>query len=622
MFFDKRAPKVIGTSDSVLVADFANATGDPVFDGSLRQGLEVQLEQSPSLRFVSEDRIQRGLAMMGQPPNARLTPQIARELCQRTQSAVVINGSILQIGAQYLLTIKAVDCANGESLASAEERAGDKNRVLDALGKAASGVRNKLGESLNTVQKYDTPLEQATTPSLEALKAYSLGRKAQSTAEADAIPFYKRAIELDPNFALAYAWLGVAYTTLGEPGVAAGYTAKAYQLREQASEPEKYFISAIYNKEVTGNIEQAEQTCKLWMQAYPRADMPHVYLSGALYPIQGEYEKAVHEAQEGIRLNPDNPISYAFLIFADIALGRLDDAKAAHQRALQRKLDNALFSPALYQIAFLRNDAAEMAQHSTAANGQPGIEDELLSLEADTAAYSGHLRRARENSLRAVDSAKRAGEKETAATYTAISALREALVGTSDLARKDAAAAIQAAPGRDAKYGAALALAYARDERRVQALIAELEKRFPEATIVQFNYLPTLRAKLSLNRGNAAEAIEFLKRTTHFELGQSTDSTYGWTTLYPVLVRGEAFLSAHQGNLAAAEFQKILDHPGILLNSPIAPLARLGLARAYLLQGDTAKACVAYQDFLKLWKDADADVPVLLTAKVEYAQLQ
>ena len=609
--------------DTIVLADFDNKTGDVVFDGTLRQGLSVQLEQSPFLSIISEQQIRQTLQMMGQKPDVKFTQEIARELCQRTGSTAVLDGSIAQIGTQYLLTLKAVNCVSGESLASTEAQATDKNHVLDALGKTASEIRNKLGESLSTVQKFDTPLEQATTQSLEALKAFSSARRVLSTAgEGAAIPFYKRAIELDPNFALAYAWLGVAYTSIGEPSIGADYTRKAYELRDRTSEAEKYFISAVFYKEVTGNIEKAEQSCKLWIQDYPRTEMPHVYLSGAIYLVIGQYEKGMEEAREAIRLKPDFAVSYAFLMFNDTALNRLDEAKTVYGQAVERKLYSDFFPPFLYQIAFLQNDAPAMAQQVASSAGQPGIEDELLSLEAETAAYSGRLRDAREFSHRAMDSAERTGEKETAAMYSALSALREALFGNADEARRRATAAIGRSAGRDVQYGAALAFAYAGDDGRAQGLTDDLGKRFPEDTIVQFNYLPALHAKLAGSRSNASEAIETLRAAAPYELGQTAASTYGWNALYPVYVRGEARLAAHNGSEAAAEFQKILDHRGIVLNLPIGALAHLQIGRAYAMEGDTAKARAAYQDFLTLWKDADPDIPILIAAKAEYAKLQ
>ena len=483
--------------------------------------------------------------------------------------------------------------------------------------------RTHVGESIGTVEQHDIPLEEATTPSLEALKAFSSGRKVMLTAgDAASIPFYKRALELDPNFVLAYAWLGVAYTSMGEPDVAAGYTRKAYEMRARTSEPENYFISTVFHKEVTGNVKTAEQSCEVWKQAYPRSEMPHVYLSGAIYPVTGQYEQAVEEAREALRLNPDSPLPYAFLMLDDTALNRLDEAKATHQQALGRKLDSPFFHEAEYEIAFLHNDRAGMEQQVGWSEGRPGEEDTLLGLEADTAAYSGRLGAGRELSRQASDSAERSGEEETAANHMALSGLREALFGNAVEARRRANSAVGRSAGRDVEYGSALALAFARDDAPARALTGDLAKRFPEDTIVQFNYLPTLRAQLALSRGNASQAIGLLEAASPFELGQTTASTYGWTALYPVFVRGEAFLAAGKGSDAAAEFRKIIEHRGIVLNEPIGALARLGLARAYALQGDSVKARAAYQDFLTLWKGADPDIPILKQAQAEHGRLR
>jgi DNA-binding winged helix-turn-helix (wHTH) protein/tetratricopeptide (TPR) repeat protein len=621
-FLHKRNAHALTERDTIVLADFVNSTGDAIFDGTLRQGLSVQLEQSPFLSIISDQQIQQTLSLMGQSVEAKLTPAIARELCQRTGSAAVLDGSIAQIGTQYLLMLKAVNCVSGESLASTEAQASDKNHVLDALGKTASEIRNKLGESLSTVQRFDTPLDQATTPSLEALKAFSSGARVAGTRGwAAAIPFFKRAVELDPNFALAYAYWGLGSTIIGEPTVGAVYTRTAYELRDRTSEPEKYLISTIFHKEVTGNIETAEQSCELWIQAYPRSPEPHSFLSGIIYPVIGQYEKAVEESREAIRLNPDDALSYGVLMFHYTALNRIDEAQAIYAQALKRKLDHPFFHIALNGIAFLQNDAAGIAQQLAWSAGKPGIEDNLLALEADTVAYTGRLREARELSRRAVGFAERAGQKETAASYSAVSGLREALFGNKGEARRNASLAMEHSTGRDVQYGSALTLAYAGDDKRARALTDDLGKRFPEDTVVLFNYLPTLRAKLALSRGNASEAIENLRDATPNELGQTTTSTYDWTALYPVYVRGEAYLATHRSNEAAAELQKILDHRGLVLNEPIAALSHLGLARAYAMQGDSAKAKGAYQDFLALWKDADLDIPILKQAKAEYAKL-
>jgi eukaryotic-like serine/threonine-protein kinase len=621
-FYFHRTPKLTD-KDTIVLADFTNTTGDPVFDGTLRQGMAVQLEQSPFLSLISEERIQQVLRLMGRPADARLTPEVAREICERTASAAVLDGSIASLGSQYVLGLSAKACRTGDVLAEEQVQAARKEDVLNALGQIASKFRTRVGESLTTVEKHNTPLAEATTPSLEALRAYSEGWKILfSTGPGAAVPFLKHSIEIDPKFAMAYAALGRMYGDIGESGIAADYTRKAYDLRERTSEPENYFISTSFPMVVTGNMEKAEQSCELWIQAYPRSEFPHSMLSGIIYPVFGQYEKGVEEGREAVRLNPDNPISYSTLMFSYIALNRLDEAKATYGQALERKLNHPLFHLALYQIAFLQNDAEGMAQQVAWSAGKSGIEDSLLGLEADTAAYSGRLRKAREFSRRAMDSAERAEEKEAAATYSAGSGLREALFGNADEARRRSALAIQRSAGRDVQYGAALALAYAGNDERPQALTDDLGKRFPEDTIVQFNYLPTLHAKLAISKGNASEAFESLRAAAPYELGVSTASVYGWTALYPVFVRGEAYLAAHQGSAAAAEFQEILDHRGIVVNELIGALAHLQIGRAYTMTGDTTKAKAAYKDFLTLWKDADPDIPILKQAKAEYAKLQ
>src|SRR5271156_1089322 len=622
LFFSRKV-HALTDKDTIVLADFTNTTGDPVFDGTLRQGLSVQLEQSPFLSIVPDQQIQQTLQMMGQKPDAKLTSEIARELCQRTGSAAVLEGSIAKIGSQFLLTLKAVNCASGESLASAEAQASDENHVLDALGKTASEIRNKLGESLSAVKKFDTPLDQATTPSLEALKAFSSAEQvAGTTGSAAAIPFFKHAIELDPKFALAYAYLGRMYGDIGEPGLAAGYTRKAYELRNQTSEPEKYFITASFQIVVTGDMEKAEQSCQLWARAYSRSPAPHMFLTGLIYPALGQYEKGIEEGREAVHLNPQIPISYAILMASEIALNRLDEAKTTYKQALERKLDVPFFHVSLYQIAFLQNDATGMAQQTAWAAGQPGTDDSFMANESDTAAYFGRLVRAREVSHRAMDSAERTQKKDAAARYAALSGLREALFGNAAESRRDGDLAEARSTGRDVLYGVALASAYAGDDGRARMLTDELGKRFPEDTLVPFNYIPTLRAKLALSHGNAAESVEDLRVAAPYELGQTTASTDGWTALYPVYVRGEAYLATHQGGEAAAEFQKILDHRGVVLNEPIGALAQLQIGAAYAMQGDALKAKVAYQDFLTLWKDADANIPILVTAKAEYKKLK
>jgi eukaryotic-like serine/threonine-protein kinase len=608
--------------DTIVLADFVNTTGDSVFDGTLRQGLSVQLDQSPFLSIISDQQIQQTLEMMGQKPDAKLTPEIARDLCQRTGSAGVLDGSIAQIGTQYLLTLKATNCVSGDSLASAEAKAINKDHVLDALGETASELRNKLGESLSTVQKFDTPLEQATTPSLEALQTFTSGTKVAFTrGSAAAIPFFKHVIELDPKFALAYAYLGRLSDDVGESSAAANYTRKAYELREATSEPEKYFITTSFHMVVTGDMEKAEQTCELWMQAYPRSPAPHMFLSGFIYPSLGQYQKGLEDGEESVRLNPNNPIPYSILMLNNLSLNRPEDAKSAYAQALKRKLTRPTFHASLYAIAFLQNDSTEMGQQVAWSAGKPGVEDVLLELESRTAAYSGRLKKARGFSNRAVASAQRAQEEETAVGYVAAGAVVEALFGNEPEARQRVARALGSSTNREAQYGGALALGFEGNAARTEAIAEDLAKRFPEATLVQFNYVPTIQAQTAIGHKDFPKAIEVLQAAVPYELAALHFTAFA-AALYPVYVRGEAYLAAHQGSEAATEFQKILDHPGIVLNEPIGALAHLQIGRAYAMQGDTAKAKAAYQDFLTLWKDADPDIPILKQAKAEYAKLQ
>ncbi len=614
LYFNSQRAHALTDKDTIVLSDFTNMTGDAVFDGSLRQGLTVQLEQSPFLSLVPEQRVRETLRLMGQPAETKLTPEISREVCQRRGSKAVIDGSIAQIGTQYLLTLKAVNCFSGESLASEEAQANDKNRVLDALGKTALEIRNKLGESLSTVQKFDTPLEQATTPSLEALQAYSLGWKklAGDDDPASAIPMFQQAIRLDPKFAIAYNFLGMSYNNLGESTLASDNFRKAYQLRERASEREKLYIEATYHGFATRDLEKAERAYGVVVQIYPRYWAPRNDLGWA-YTLLGQHDKALAEYREVLRLDV-NGVIYTNLVLTYLSLNRLEDAQATAKEAQAQKIDSPDLHGLVYLLAFVQNDPAGMAQQVAWATGKPGVEDQLLFSEANTVAYSGRLRAAREFFHRAMDSATRAEEKETAAAYSAQSGLREALFGNAAEARQQAESALRLSTGRDVKYLAALTLAMAGDTVRAQVLADDLGTRFPEDTLVRVAYLPTLHAQIALNRGDSANAIGVLQAAIPYELGAAS--------LYPAYLRGEAYLAAHQGREAAVEFQKILDHRGIVLNDPVGGLAHLQLARAYTLQGDTVKARAAYQDFLTLWKDADPDIPILKQAKAEYARLR
>ena len=618
LFFSRKA-HTLTDKDTIVLADFDNKTGDAVFDGTLRQGLSVQLEQSPFLSIISDGQVQRTLQMMGQPTEAKLTPTIALELCQRTGSAAVLDGSIAQIGNQYTLILKALNCSSEELLASTEVQASDKNHVLDALGQAATAIRSKLGESLSTVKKLDTPLEEATTPSLEALQAYSLGWEKDEEGDfAAAVPLFQRAARLDPNFAMAYGVMGQMQSLLGETSQGAENLRKAFDLRDRVSEREKFYIESRYYGGVTGNLENARQTDELWSQTYPR-DYRSPTMLGGIYATFGQYDKALIEHQKTFQLEP-SAVNYANLAFDYLSLNRLDEARATVEEAEAKKLDSPSLRQSLYQLAFLQNDQAGMAQQMSWATGKPGIEDVLLSNEADTAAYFGQLGKARVFSKRAVTSAEQAQERETAANYEVAAALREALFGNVREAQKAAATTRQLWSSRDIQYGTAMADAFAGDssvgDRRVEEMADELARHFPEDTLVEFFYLPTLRAQIAIDHHDPLKAIELLQLAAPYELG-----TKGFQ-LYRIYVRGEAYLAAHQASGAVAEFQKILDHRGVVWNHPIGALAHFQLGRAYAMQGDTAKARTAYQDFFALWKNADPDIPILKQAKAEYAKLQ
>jgi serine/threonine protein kinase/tetratricopeptide (TPR) repeat protein len=614
-FYLHRTPKLTD-KDTIVLADFNNTTGDAVFDGTLRQGLAVQLEQSPFLSLVSDQSIQQTLRLMGQPADAKLTPEISREICQRTGSTAVIDGSIAQIGTQYSLILKAVNCTNGESLTSTEAQASDKSHVLDTLGNAASVIRNKLGESLSTVQKFDTPIEQATTSSLEALKAYSLGREAVHVkGSAAGIPFFKRAIELDPNFADAFAEVAVSYGNIGESVLARDYAHRAYELRDRVTEREKLKLSMNESAYVTGDLAKQEQIAEMWKQTYPRDPDAYAY-AGAFKLFKGDYQGSLVDYQRYLRLWPNSSIASSNLASAYTALNRLDEAKAVLDEGLAHGIAPDSLAPAIYSLAFLRNDEETMQRQFALPMGRPSEEGSMLSNQSDTEAYHGRLKQAREFSQRAMESEDRYGAKEGAAGWAVNEALREAEFGNSAESRGAAASAHQLAPrGFYVRAIAALALARVGDAAQAQRIADDLAKNFPEDTGLNFYWLPTVHAILEVNRHNASKALEFLRAAQPYEFGNAG-------SLYPVYYRGYAYLAAGQNEDAAKEFQKILDHRGIVVNSPFGALAHLGLARAYAMQGDTAKAKAAYQDFLTLWKDSDPDIPILIAAKAEYAKLK
>jgi serine/threonine protein kinase/tetratricopeptide (TPR) repeat protein len=604
--------------DAVVLADFDNSTGDPVFDGALKQALAVELEQSPFLNVLSDRKIVETLRLMGRAPTDRITRDVAGELCVRTGSAAIILGSISNLGGQYVIGVDAVGCSNGDTLAKEQEEAASKQDVLKALGGATAKLRTRLGESLASVQKFDVPVE-ATTPSLEALKAFSMGVTTfRAKGNAESIPFYKRALELDPNFAVAYASLGVVYNNLGQASLAAENLKKAYELRDRVSEREKYRIASMYYQFVTGEVEQASQVYEMWAKSYPKDAVPAINL-GVIYAQLGQYDKAAQAIQESQAMAP-TAIGYGDLVTAYLALGQMAKAEAAVQEAQKNNLEGDILHWLIYQIAFLKGDAAEMDRQVAWASGKPGTEDLLLSFQSDTDAYYGHLGRARDFSRRAVDAAVRADSKETAAIWQVNAALREAEFGNQAVVKQDVAAALKLAPGRSVKLLSALALARSGQTAPAKPLVEELEKNYPTATILKVYWLPTIHAAMELNANNSSQALVFLEAAAPYELGSPEQFQLG--TLYPVYVRGLAYLAAHNGTAAASQFQRILDHRGIVINFPLGALAHLQLGRAYAMAGDTAKAKSAYQDFLALWKDADPDIPILKEAKAEYAKVQ
>ena len=605
--------------DTIILADFTNQTGDPVFDGPLRQGLAVQLEQSPFLRLISDQRIHATLSMMGQP-DATLTADVAKEVCERTSSAAVLDGSIAKLGSHYVLGLRARACGAGNVLDEEQVQAASKEDVITALSQIAGRFRSRLGESLATVEKHSTPLDEATTSSLEALKAYSIGRRRRP--ETGSLVLLKRAIELDPGFAMAYAYLGRAYGDNDQPALSAESTRKAYQLRDRTSAAERFFIETSYDTQVTGNQDKAKQTLEAWAQAYPREPASHAFMARMICHPSGNYTKAIEESGKAIELDPDFAVAYSILARSYQYLGELDKAKQVLQRASDRKLEFNEFGVLRYDLAFLSGDPATMEEVAARVRGKSHADDEVTAHAAFALAYTGRLAEARIEVRRAMDAARQSGKPETAALYESGAALWEAFFGNAPDAIRRAMAAHAVSQEMYVDYGAALALAVARDSVQAQMLASDLEKDFGEDTSVRYNHLPALRARLALNHGDPAKAIDLLEASRVYEMGVPRSSIHGnFGALYPIYVRGEAYLAARRGREAAAEFQKVLGHRGIVCSDPIGAVAHLQLGRAYVLLGDNTKAKSAYGDFLALWKDADANIPILKDARAEYAKL-
>jgi serine/threonine protein kinase/tetratricopeptide (TPR) repeat protein len=614
--------------DTIVLADFANSTGDAVFDDTLKTALTVALNQSPFLNVLPENKVAATMKLMSRREGMKLTPEVARELCLRAGSRAYIEGSIGNLGSQFVLGLKAVNCQSGDPLAQEQVSAAAKEKVLDALGEAASKLRGELGESLATVKKFDVPLAEATTSSLEALKAYSLGQNATKEKGAAAgLPYHQRAIELDPNFAMSYEAVGVDYGNLGEVARASEYLTKAFQLREHVSEREKLTITAAYYENVTGELDKTAQTWQQFIETYPRGGYSEL---GIVYDLQGQYEKATEITRQAVPLAPDSSY-YGNLANSFLALQRLDEARQIIHEAQARKLDSSVLHNALYALAFLGSDSAAMAEQQQWYVGKPE-ENFGLALASDTEAYGGHLGKARELTRRAVDSAVRADNKESGAIWQANAAIEQAAYGYAAEARQSAAAALKLAPtSQGAESEAALASAMAGDTARAESLARDLGKRFPLDTQMQSLWLPAIRAQLALDGKNSDLALNTLQAASHVELGQIV-FVNNISCLYPTYVRGEAYLASGQGSAAAAEFQKILGHSGIVWNCWTGALAHLGVARANALQSRTSqgadadlartRALAGYKDLLTLWKDADPDIPILKEAKAEYATLQ
>lgn len=616
-----RSRPVLTANDRILIADFSNSTGDVVFDDALKQALLVSLSQSPYLNILSDAKVRGTLKLMTRASDTRLTSDVAREVCQRAGGKVYITGSIARLDTEYVVGLQAVDCATGDSIARKQVKAASRDGVLNALDQAGSDLRRKLGESLKTVREFDTPLVDATTPSLDALRAYSLGLQTDEVNDAAAVPFFKRAIELDPDFASAYAALAGCYRNMGESGLARENFSKAFELREHVSEREKLLISARYYNHVTGELQKAIETYLLWIQAYPR-DAEAWSNLGSLYGATGQYEKSIEETREALRLDPDGGANYSNLLLAQVCLDRLNDAEETYRMAIARKLEDPILRVNWFGVAFVRGDAQEMEKQMAWSVGKPEGEDNFLAAKSDTEAYHGHLQKAREFSEKAVNSALRNDEKEVAAQWKMDAAIREAEFGNRAVARTDTAAARALTASHDTEILAAVALARSGQPSEAENLVLDLQKRYPLDTLINNYWLPVIRASEELDRGHAERAIAVLQPTAPYELASPVTWSGLGGPLYPAYLRGAAYLALHRGPDAAVEYQKIVDHPGFMLACPLGALARLGLARSYALSGDQTKARAAYEDFFAVWRDTDPDIPILNEAKAEFDKLQ
>ena len=630
-YYHSRQARRLTDKDTIVLTDFSNSTGDPVFDDALKTALSVALNQSPFLNVLSENKVADTLQQMTRPAGTKLTPELARELCQRTGSKAYVAGSIGSLGSDYIVGLKVVNCRNGELLAQEQVTAPAKEKVLDVLGAAASRLRGELGESLATVQRFDVPLEQATTSSLEALKAYSLGQKAdREKGPGAALPYNQRAIQLDPNFAMGYLAVGGEYFSLAEPGRASEYLTKAFQLRDHASDREKLALAANYYLNVTGELDKAAQAYQEEIESYPQKTRGYLNL-GVVHAEQGQYEKSAELTRQELQINSNNVAPWDNLANCYLALQKFDDARKTMQEAHARKLEDYITHNALYALAFLAPDSAAMAEQQRWFAGKPE-ENYGLALDSDTEAYAGRLSKARELTKRSVDLAIRADSKENGAIWLENSALHEAAYGNAAQARQQATEGLKLAPAsQGVQSEAALAFAMAGDTARAESMAKDLNARYPLDTQMQALWLPAIRAQLALDKKNPAAALQALQAASSIEFGQIVFIS-NLSCLDDVYLRGEAYLAAGQAAAAGTEFQKIIDHSGLVWNCWPGALARLGVARANALQSKTSqgadadaarvRALAAYKDFLTLWKDADPGIPILKQAKTEYAKLQ
>jgi eukaryotic-like serine/threonine-protein kinase len=618
----RRPPNLDFTAkDTLVIADFVNTTGESVFDDALKPDLAVGLEQSPYLTLLSERQVAATVREMGRSADEPLTQKVALEVCQRAGSKVMVTGSISSLGTSYLLGLAAIRCDTGDPIMHEQVAARRKEDVIESLGQAATRLRSKVGESMASIQKSDAPLEQATTPSLEALRAYNLALKTwDQKGDGPSVPLFQRAIELDPNFAMAHAALGTIYHNLNELQLASAQTTKAYELRDRLTNREKISIESRYYRYVTGELDKVAQVYELAIQTLPRARLAGTFTNLAdVRECLGEHSRAVAEAREALRLDPTRSTTYANLTLGYLEIGQVKEADDTLAEARKRGLAGPYLSEAAYASAFVHNDTREMQRILADALTRADGKAEMLAVQSNTEAYLGHFQRSRELTRTAADLAKHDGGNESAADYLAEAALEEAEAGSKSRARRYAAEALALAPGQDVQTLTALALARAGDVTRAQAMAEHLDKEFPLNTLLHSYWLPAIRLALDLDRGKPSNPGPPSEAVALLELGAPPPLHAG--TLYPVYLRGQAYLAAGQGGVAAVEFQKILDHPGIVRNFPLGALAHLGLARAYALSKDAAKTRAAYHDFLSLWKDADPDIPILKLARSEYSNL-